>query len=215
MYKLWGDFYKGTNNHVIHMATEMVAYKTDTTNDINGHGLGRESLLILIDSGASRSVCGRQWAEWWFESSKLNLAVSQKQFRFGSGPSLKILGAATIFIHAKPPTANKDIPIIVPIKVDLANSNAPMLISHESLNRMKGPIDFASCKLVTPSVAEIKLSNTCSGHLMIQGGRQTQKSAKIDGNRESPDLCHGIEASCAGAFRGRNQENPRASRALF
>ena len=69
MYKLRADFYKGTINHAIHMVTEMVAYTTDTTKEINGHGLGREAPLMLIDSGASRSVCGRKWAEWWFESS--------------------------------------------------------------------------------------------------------------------------------------------------
>ena len=62
MYKLWGNFYKGNQNHNIHMMTEIVAYKTDATKEINGHGLGRESPLILIDCGASRSVCGRRWA---------------------------------------------------------------------------------------------------------------------------------------------------------
>ena len=54
-----------------------------------------------------------------------------------------------------------------------------MLISHESLKRMKGPIDFASCKLVIPSVAEIKLSNTFSGHLTIRGKRPNQKVQKL------------------------------------
>ena len=80
MYKLWENFYKGNNNHTIHMVTEVVAYKADTTKEINGHGMGRESPLILIDFGASRSVCGRKWDEWWFGSPKLVLGVSQNNF---------------------------------------------------------------------------------------------------------------------------------------
>ena len=179
MYKLWENFYKGNQNHNIHMMTEIVAYKTDATEEINGHGLGRESPLILIDCGASRSVCGRRWAEWWFGSTKLKLDLSQKQFRFGAGPALKSMGTTTIFIHVEPSTTNKDFPVIVPVKVDVVDSNVPMLISHESLVRMKGSIDFASCTLMIPSVAEIKLTNTSSGHLMIQGTRPSQQVQRL------------------------------------
>ena len=147
MYKLRAEYYTGGNDHVIHMVTGVVAYKADAVNTINGHGLGRESPLILIDSGASRSAFGRQWAEWWFETSKLNLTGSRKQFRFGSGPSLESLGTTVIFIHAKSTTANKDIPIIISVTVDVVNSNAHMLIPHASLNRAKGPIDFCVVRI--------------------------------------------------------------------
>ena len=41
------------------MVKEVVAYKAESINTINGHGLERASPLILIDCGASRSVCGR------------------------------------------------------------------------------------------------------------------------------------------------------------
>ena len=174
------------NDHVIHMVTEAVAYEDESINTINGHGLGRESPLILIDSGASRSVCGRQWAEWWFGTPKLNLAGSQKQFRFGAGPTLNSLGATVIFIHAQASAANKDVPISLPIKVDVVNSNVPMLISHESLKRVKGPIAFASCALVIPWVAEIKLTNTRSGHLMIQGTLPTNEVRKMLSQENHP-----------------------------
>ena len=98
MYKLRDEYYRGGNGHAIHMVTEMVAYETESTNTINGHGLGRESPLILIDSGTSRAVFGRQWDEWWwFGTPKLNFARSQKQFRLGAGPTLKSLGAPVIF----------------------------------------------------------------------------------------------------------------------
>ena len=175
MYKLRSEYYKGANDHVIHMVTETVAYKTETINAINGHGLDRESPLILIDSGASRSVCGRKWAEWRFGTSELKLKKSQKQFLFGAGPAMKSLGTTIVLIHALPSTTNKTVPIVLPVTVDVADSNAPMLISHESLKRMKGPIDFSSCKLAIPFVAEIQIANTCSRHLMIQGKRPTQQ----------------------------------------
>ena len=85
MHKLRAAYYKGGNDHAIHMLTEVVAYNAEVINTINGHGLGRESPLILIDIGDSRSVCGRKWAEWWFGTPKSNLAEIQKQFRFGAG----------------------------------------------------------------------------------------------------------------------------------
>ena len=169
LYKLRAEYYRGKNDHVIHMATEVIAYETETIQNINGHGLGRESPLILIDIGASRSVRGRKWAEWWFGTSKLTLDMSKKQFRFGAGPTLKSMGTTVILIHVQSSTTNKDCPIVLPIKVDVVDSNVPMLISHESLKHMKGSLDFGSRKLIIPDVAEIKLTNTCSGHLMIQG----------------------------------------------
>ena len=86
-----------------------------------------------------------------------------------------MFGRAVIYIHARPGTATKEIPSVQPLKVDVVNSNAPMLISHESLNRTNGPIDFESRTLVIPSDSEIKLTNTCPGHLMIQGTRPSDE----------------------------------------
>ena len=39
------------------MAKEVISYEAEVIDNINGHGMGRDSPLILIDIGASRSVC--------------------------------------------------------------------------------------------------------------------------------------------------------------
>ena len=166
---------KAKNDHTIHMASGAICYEAEALNSINGHALGRESPLIRIDSGSSRSVCGRQWAEWWFGTPKLVLIPIQKHFRFGAAPDLQSLGTSAILIYAQPSNTDKNIPIVLPTQVDVVNSNVPMLISHESLKRTKCSIDFPTCTLLIPSVSKIRLANTRSGHLMIQGGRPSKK----------------------------------------
>ena len=154
MYKLWPEYYKAQEN-TIRMVTTVINYEAEVAKTINGHEMARDSPVILVDSGASRSVCGRKWSDWWFESSKPVLAKSQKLFRFGAGPAMQSLGMAAIFIHANSNTTDKNSPVILPIRVDVVNSNAPMLISHESLKLKKGPIDFSPGALRIPSVEKL------------------------------------------------------------
>ena len=127
-------------------------------------------LPILIDSGASRSARGRKWAGKWFRAQKLERRPIDKLFRFGAGPSMKSLGTVKTFIQANQKFTNVDYPVILPIRVDVADSEVPMLISHESLCRMKGIIDFESCTLEIPNIGKIESIKTHSGHLVIQGG---------------------------------------------
>ena len=95
---------------------------------------------------------------------------SEKHFRFGAGPSMKSLGAVKIFIQVNQKFTNVIYPVVLPIRVDVVDSEVPMLISHESLCRMKGIIDFESRTLQIPNIGKIELTKTNSGHLMIQGG---------------------------------------------
>lgn len=80
-----------------------------------------------------------------------------------------------ILIRVRPDDAYGEIPIILPTNADVVNSNAPMLISHESLKRMKWPMSFSPYALMIPSVAKTRLTNTHSGHLMIHGMRPSAK----------------------------------------
>ena len=151
---------------MIQMVTEVVCFETKTA-EIEFPEMNHSS--ILIDSGASRSVCGRKWAEKWFKKEKLEMQSSSKTFRFGAGPTMKSLGTMKIFIQVSQQTTSAKIPVILPVRVDVVDSEVPMLISHESLCKMKGKIDFESCTLQIPSIGKINLIKTKSGHLMIQG----------------------------------------------
>ena len=56
MYKSRAEYYKEGADRAIQTVSEIIAYKADTADQMNGHVLGRDSPLILIDIGASRSV---------------------------------------------------------------------------------------------------------------------------------------------------------------
>ena len=85
---------------------------------------------------------------------------------------MQILGTAQIFIHVFPKTTDALATIILPILVDVVNSDAPMLISHESPMAAKASVGFLPTTLAIPSVAKIKLRSAKSGHLVIQGHRK-------------------------------------------
>lgn len=106
---------------------------------------------------------------------KINPPPSAKKFRFGAGPATKSLGIVTIFSHVEENTTESNIAVILPIQVDVVDSDVPMLISHEYLSKMQGSIDFESCALEIPNIGKIKLSRAKAGHLMIQGERPTEE----------------------------------------
>ena len=86
---------------------------------------------------------------------------------------MKSLGTVKIFAQVNQKFTNLNYPVVLPIRVDVVDSDVPMLISHESLCHMKGIIDFESCTLQIPNIGKIDLAKTKSGHLMIQGGKST------------------------------------------
>ena len=80
LYNLWSNFYKAQNEHVIQMVTEIVCFKLETA-EVGASEMTH--LPILIDSGASRSVCGRKWAENGSESKNWNVNLVKNSFALG------------------------------------------------------------------------------------------------------------------------------------
>ena len=70
---------------------------------------------------------------------------------------MKSLGAVKVFTQVNQNDANAKIPVIIPIRVDVVESNVHMLISHESMSIMRGIIDFESRTLQVPEIGKIKL----------------------------------------------------------
>ena len=60
--------------------------------------------------------------------------------------------------------------------MDVVESNVPLLISHESLHKMKGSIDFGESSLTLGTCQKIKLIQTPSGHLMISGRETSERT---------------------------------------
>ena len=58
---------------------------------------------------------------------------------------------------------------------------------------MKGSLDFGSRKLIIPDVAEIKLTDTFSGHLMIHGARPSNEVRKIPSQENRPIYVMGLK----------------------
>ena len=48
------------------------------------------------------------------------------------------LGTVMVFIQVSHETTDAKIPVVLPVRVDVVESDVPMLISHESLCKMKG-----------------------------------------------------------------------------
>ena len=124
-------------------------------------------------------------------------------------------GTTTIFAHVCPKTTDTLIPIILPIRADVVNSNVPMLISHESPRSTKGPIDLPSRTLEIPSVAKTKLINAKSGHLVIQGQWAGGNSTVGFIFAKSPDLRDGNEITRASAIGRRNRKKSCPVGTLF
>ena len=80
-----------------------------------GQIVNQESPLILVDSGASRSVCGEAWSKWWNENESWKLAWSSRQFRFGAGPLIQSSGTVVIFIHVGEKCTDSNDPLILPV----------------------------------------------------------------------------------------------------
>ena len=148
----------------------------------------QESPLILRGSGASRSASRATWLMWrhGWESAKLN--KRDRQFSFGDGPSIRSSWAIFIFIRLGGKCKDSAKPLIFPVCVDVVDSREPILISHDSLRKMKGPIDFPESILTIASVIKIKSIRHLSPHLMIPC------------RKPPPDLSHGINLKTESVF---------------
>ena len=80
LYNLWSNFYKAQNEHVIQMVAEIVCFELKTA-EFGASEVNRSP--ISIDSGASRSVCGRKWAENGPECKNWNVNLVKNIFALG------------------------------------------------------------------------------------------------------------------------------------
>ena len=118
----------------------------------------------MLDSGASKTVCGRVWLDSYTDSlsvvQKANIVfqTSSSIYRFGDGKIFKATKKTQI--HAEIGSHN------VLIETDVINSDIPLLLSRASMKRADVNLNF---KDDTASVfgKTIELVVTKSGHYAI------------------------------------------------
>ena len=136
--------------------------------DVNGKDKVNELIFetigaAIIDCGASKTVCGKNWLETYLElltpeeTDKVKYTPSSNVYKFG-------IGSCRAYTTAR-------IPIVVGSKkvfleTDVVNEHLPLLVSKASLKRASAKLDTE--KDIIQLLGEpIELINTQSGHYAI------------------------------------------------
>ena len=132
--------------------------------------------LALIDSGASKTVCGRKWFEI-FENSlpqqerrNIKEENSTSHFKFGDSKPVKseIVKVIPVDLCGKK----------VQIKANIVENDVPLLISRHTLSEAKANLNFEHGILEIQGKPQ-NLITTSSGHLAIPVAK-TEKDLKKD-----------------------------------
>ena len=97
LYKMWENYYSKTD---VEMTQVCAAFLNQNAQNaiVQGRDIRKPTPLILLGSGESRSVAGKKWVDWRFQSESYRLGESGREFRFGSGASQSSLVAVLIHI---------------------------------------------------------------------------------------------------------------------
>ena len=124
-----------------------------------------ESLnCALLDSGASKTVCGKLWLDLYVDSlsesekMKLKSEPSESVFRFGDGN--KVESSQTVTIPAT--LGSRDITI----STDVIDKDIPLLLSKRAMKDVGMNLNFER-DTVTVFGEDIKLRCTTSGHYSL------------------------------------------------
>ena len=124
-------------------------------------------LPVLIDSGASGTVVGMSWLRQWLGHREIPLDSSTRSFRFGDGGLVPSLGKCNVTLYLLPSVTNANSPKSITVAVDVVPSEVPLLISKQSLEAMKGTLDFSKATLCILNGLTIHLKNLASGHISL------------------------------------------------
>ena len=144
---------------------EIVLYQTDYDHPSTFLSLVDESRnAAVLDSGASKTVCGESWFNTFQESlndndkDQISFSKSKSQYRFGDGAEVTVVTAATI-------------PIVIgttktKMNVDIVPSNIPILLSRDSMKRANMQLNFEN-DTITAFGQSVNLIVTKSGHYAV------------------------------------------------
>ena len=153
--------------------------KNDVGNEVEEILLVGETVnKAVLDSGASKTVCGEEWYRCYIDSldkkskSLLEEYSSDTIFRFGVG-KLK----ASKMVHLPVTLCDNDITL----EVHVVNTDIPLLLSLKTMKKMGLNIDFES-DVVTLNGKAHHLETTSSGHYTLDLGTKADASQEILAN---------------------------------
>ena len=125
---------------------------------------------LLIDSGASASVCGRSWVRKWLSLAGIKtfpkMSKSSKSFRFGNQCTYPSEGVVYLNGRVDAFTAdNRAISIYLSFSIDIINLDLPFLLSRQALASLQSRIDFVTNEILLPKKVRIPLTITPGGHI--------------------------------------------------
>jgi len=142
--------------------------------------MGEATNKALLDTGASSTVCGKKWLTVFEESltsaehEEVKVTPCEKNFCFGDGDAVtaRIQKALPVTICGQKVTLN----------VFIVENDIPLLLSRESMKKMKMKIDTETDKVYAFG-GEENLVITKSGHMMIPIGRCESSISQTDSGR--------------------------------
>ncbi|KAL5255720.1 hypothetical protein ACHWQZ_G011070 [Mnemiopsis leidyi] len=135
---------------------------------------GQSTNKALIDTGASATVCGKEWYSV-FENSlcpeereSIQEEKTEKIFRFGDGNPVKAISLKTIPIRI----CDKD----MFLRTFVVENDIPLLLSKQTMMKMGMIIDMQNMIVsIKDSETSDQLECTDSGHVTIQISRQSKE----------------------------------------
>ena len=145
----------------IHLCWVSTVFRVDVLRGSN------VSTNVVIDSGASSTVCSVDFLKYLPKRTWDERLDSSKKFRFGDSRCFPSLGSIVIrgFLDLETKAGFKRTPICV--KCDVVEASIPVLISRLTLVRMSATIRFDTNTLIIGSSGTVKLSVSKSGHLIL------------------------------------------------
>ena len=126
-----------------------------------------DTTSIVIDSGASSSVCSASVVNSFDPTLIQKLDHGVRRFRFGDSRCFPSLGL--ILLHGTLPIIRKGEATTrqVTIQLDVIQTSIPILISRRTLSLMGAVIDFAECTLRLSNGDITQLCEQKTGHLLL------------------------------------------------
>ena len=138
--------------------------------------IGETVNKALLDTGASSTVCGKQWLRIYEESlspeetMKIKSEHCETSFRFGDGNRVK--STQLISLPVKMFGRN------ITLKTYVVDSEIPLLLSRQTMNEFRFVIDMWKKKVFAMG-GEEPILDTQSGHLVVSIGRSEDTVSSV------------------------------------
>ena len=157
----WYNDAQWMSNFATHESIETTGNDWRCTHELPvGRGFG------MIDSGASASVCGKQWLGKLVKGQgPITLLKSDKVFRFGDGVKITSIGYYDMQVALLSVSISER--IAVKFRIDVIPGEIPMLIAYKALYDWRCSINFHT-NVLSLQDQQLALQKTNTGHIFIK-----------------------------------------------